>query len=124
MKQLIVMRRGAAAFEPARARFAQGTGPLRPPGGRIRRAGLRCAAGAAWFAERGIDTAAAASKRRVFCRPCLDRGERRHHLGGALGTALLERLLGLGWARRAKDSRVIHFTPRGEPAVRALFAAA
>ena len=81
--------------------------------------------GAAWFAELGIDAAAAAAaKRRAFCRPCLDWGERRHHLGGALGTALLERLFELGWARRAKGSRVISFTPKGEPAFRALFAAA
>jgi DNA-binding transcriptional ArsR family regulator len=79
--------------------------------------------GTAWFAELGIDAAAAASKRRAFCRPCLDWGERRHHLGGALGTALLERLFALGWARRAKDSRVVGFTPKGELAFRALFAA-
>ena len=81
-------------------------------------------AGAAWFAELGIDAAAAASKRRAFCRPCLDWGERRHHLGGALGTALLERLFALGWARRAKDSRIVSFTPKGELAFRALFAVA
>lgn len=81
-------------------------------------------AGAAWFAELGIDAAAAAAKRRAFCRPCLDWGERRHHLGGALGTALLERQFELGWARRAKGSRVVSFTPKGELAFRALFAAA
>ncbi|MEO8059491.1 MAG: helix-turn-helix domain-containing protein [Burkholderiales bacterium] len=80
--------------------------------------------GAAWFAELGIDITAAAAQRRAFCRPCLDWGERRHHLGGALGTALLERLFELGWARRAKGSRVVNFTPKGEPAFRALFAAA
>ena len=81
--------------------------------------------GAAWFAELGIDAAAAAAaKRRAFCRPCLDWGERRHHLGGALGTALLERQFELGWARRAKGSRVVSFTPKGELAFRALFAAA
>lgn len=81
-------------------------------------------AGADWFTELGIDAAAAASKRRAFCRPCLDWGERRHHLGGALGTALLVRLFELGWARRAKDSRIVSFTPEGELAFRALFAVA
>ncbi|MEO8808061.1 MAG: helix-turn-helix domain-containing protein [Burkholderiaceae bacterium] len=81
-------------------------------------------AGTTWFAELGIDTTAAAAKRRAFCRPCLDWGERRHHLGGALGTALLERLFELGWARRAKGSRVVSFTPKGEPAFRALFTVA
>jgi DNA-binding transcriptional ArsR family regulator len=81
------------------------------------------AAGETWFDALGIDTEAAATQRRAFCRPCLDWGERRHHLGGALGTALLERLFELDWARRVKDSRVVAFTPKGEPAFRALFAA-
>lgn len=78
-------------------------------------------AGARWFATFGIDTAAAVSRRRAACRPCLDWGERRHHLAGALGTALLERICALGWARRVKGSRVIAFTPRGEEAFRSLF---
>ena len=42
-------------------------------------------AGADGLAAFGIDPALAASERRTFCRSCLDWGERRHHLGGALG---------------------------------------
>jgi len=80
-------------------------------------------AGADGLVAFGIDPAGAASQRRTFCRPCLDWGERRHHLGGALGTALLERLYALRWARRAADSRVVVFTPRGEQQWRATFAA-
>ena len=76
-------------------------------------------AGARWFGDFGIDPAAVASERRAFCRPCLDWGERRHHLGGGLGAALLERVLQLRWASRAeKGSRVIAFTPRGEASFR------
>src|SRR6187551_1657192 len=78
--------------------------------------------GGAWFSSLGVDTGALATQRRAFCRACLDWGERRHHLGGALGTALLGRIDELGWARRAKDSRVMAFTPPGERAFRALFA--
>jgi len=78
-------------------------------------------AGADGLAAFGIDPALAASERRTFCRPCLDWGERRHHLGGALGAALLDRLYALRWARRAADSRVVVFTPRGEQALRAQF---
>lgn len=78
-------------------------------------------AGNKWFASLGIDPGEAAGQRRAFCRPCLDWSERRHHLGGALGTALLQRVYDLGWARRAGDSRVIAFTPKGEQAFRALF---
>ena len=80
-------------------------------------------AGADGLVAFGIDPARAAGQRRTFCRPCLDWGERRHHLGGALGTALLERLYALRWARRAADSRVVVFTPRGEQQWRVTFAA-
>jgi DNA-binding transcriptional ArsR family regulator len=80
-------------------------------------------AGGRWFAALGIDVPALATQRRAFCRPCLDWGERRHHLGGALGTALLERIDELGWARRSEGSRVMAFTPPGERAFRALFPA-
>ena len=78
-------------------------------------------AGARWFSALGIDAPALATQRRAFCRPCLDWGERRHHLGGALGTALLARIDELGWARRSEGSRVMAFTPPGERAFRALF---
>jgi DNA-binding transcriptional ArsR family regulator len=76
-------------------------------------------AGAAWFDGFGVDTASVAAHRRSFCRPCLDWGERRNHLGGALGTALLQRVVDLKWARQAGDSRVIAFSPRGEGEFRA-----
>eukprot|EP01034_Spumella_vulgaris_P044124 gene44124-54832_t len=64
----------------------------------------------------------------MLCRPCLDWSERRHHLGGALGAALLQRLLEGGWARRAQaagdtPSRVVQFTPKGELALREWLAA-
>ena len=75
-------------------------------------------AGARWFAHVGIDTSTLAQQRRMVCRPCLDWSERRHHLGGALGAALLQRLFDGGWAHRAQDSRVVHFTPKGELALR------
>ena len=69
----------------------------------------------------GIDVAATAGQRRAQCRACLDWSARRHHLAGALGAALLERFIALGWARRVRDSRVVHFTPLGESRLRAEF---
>ena len=48
-------------------------------------------------------------------------GERRFHLGGALGAAILQRLFALRWARREVDSRAVSFTTNGERAFRALF---
>ena len=77
-------------------------------------------AGIGWFSAFGVDTAAVAAQRRSLCRPCLDWGERRHHLGGALGTALLKRVYELRWASPAKDSRIVVFTPPGEKAFRSL----
>ena len=78
-------------------------------------------AGQTWFKALGVDALALSAQRRCFCRPCLDWGERRHHLAGALGAALLGRVYQLGWARRAKDSRVVQFTEPGEYAFRQLF---
>ncbi len=79
--------------------------------------GLRLTpAGARWFDAAGVDVEAAGSRRRAFCRPCLDWSERRQHLGGALGAALLARICAVGWARRLKASRVIEFSAPGERA--------
>ena len=69
----------------------------------------------------GIDVGALAQLRRPLCRACLDWSVRRHHLGGSLGAALLTRFGELGWARRAKDSRVMNFSAAGERALRERF---
>jgi DNA-binding transcriptional ArsR family regulator len=78
--------------------------------------------GAARFRALGVDVDAVARQRRVFCRPCLDWGERRDHLAGALGAALLQRLYELRWAARVKGSRVVEFSALGEQNLRAAFA--
>ena len=84
--------------------------------------GLRLTpAGERWFARLSIDTQALANQKRAFCRACLDWSERRHHLAGALGAALLARFIDLGWAKRARDSRLVLVTPDGERELRRLF---
>jgi DNA-binding transcriptional ArsR family regulator len=77
--------------------------------------------GVRWFEARDISPDALAHQRRTLCRPCLDWGERRHHLAGALGAALIGRCFRLRWARRARDSRVVRFTPHGEKSFREMF---
>ncbi|MDQ2988574.1 MAG: helix-turn-helix domain-containing protein [Pseudomonadota bacterium] len=77
------------------------------------------AAGRRLVADIGIDLDALASTRRPLCRTCLDWSERRHHLAGALGSAMMDRYQQLGWASRAKESRVMAFTSAGEQALRA-----
>ncbi|ASY62004.1 Transcriptional regulator, ArsR family [Sinorhizobium sojae CCBAU 05684] len=64
----------------------------------------------------GIDYAALRTSRRPICRTCLDWSERRSHLAGSLGEALLTHFIDKGWAKRVKDSRAIRFTDTGEKA--------
>jgi len=65
----------------------------------------------------GIDPDALAHSRRPLCRACLDWSERRHHLAGALGAALLERFLEQAWLRRRRESRALIVTARGKRAL-------
>ncbi len=69
----------------------------------------------------GIDTQSLAAGRRPVCLMCLDWSVRRHHLSGALGAALLERIFALRWARRDRKSRAIVFSAVGERALRERF---
>lgn len=79
--------------------------------------------GASYFAARGIDTANLGTSRRPVCRDCLDWSVRRSHLAGALGAAILDRILAEKWARREKDSRVVAFSPKGRTAFERTFLA-
>lgn len=71
----------------------------------------------------GIDAGALKASRRQLCRSCLDWSERRAHLAGSLGKALLANFFDKGWARRAAESRSVIFTPEGDRQFRALFPA-
>src|SRR5215470_3616179 len=69
--------------------------------------------GEQFFSASGIDLDAIAGGRRTLCRACLDWSERRYHLGGALGAALLNHIYNRGWAKRIANSRVVTFTKVG-----------
>ncbi len=69
--------------------------------------------GEASLAQVGVDVAQARQRRRRFACPCLDWSERRSHLGGALGAALLAALLARGWVDRDLDSRALSVTRKG-----------
>lgn len=69
----------------------------------------------------GIDVTGLKSSRRPLCRSCLDWSERRAHLAGSLGKALLSNFFDRGWARRQEGSRSIYFTPEGERQFLTLF---
>jgi len=76
--------------------------------------------GDAWFGEQGIDVDALRTGRRPLARSCADWSERRPHLGGALGAALLRRLFERAWLRRSRNSRAVSLTPEGDRALRGL----
>ncbi len=77
------------------------------------------------FLEKNLQIAAdmLAHPRRPVCKACLDWSERRHHLAGTLGAALMTRFSELKWAARdsAPGSRVVNFTRAGEKRFTALF---
>jgi hypothetical protein len=79
------------------------------------------AAGQRLFRKLDIDTDALSRQKRAVCRACLDWSERRHHLAGGLGAALLSRLVDLGWAKRARDSRVVLLSANGLRALHNMF---
>jgi DNA-binding transcriptional ArsR family regulator len=69
------------------------------------------AAGAAGLAAAGVDVSGSLQARRRFAVACLDWTERRPHLGGALGAAVLKALLAAGVARLEPGSRVLNLGP-------------
>lgn len=75
-------------------------------------------AGIAGISAFGLDRAAISRPGRPLCRACLDWSERRSHMAGGLGAALLGRFQDLGWVRRVKDSRLVEVTPKGEAGFR------
>jgi DNA-binding PadR family transcriptional regulator len=59
--------------------------------------------------ERGVDVVRACKARRRFAFGCVDWTERRAHLGGALGSVILEAMLRAGIVQRQQQSRAVVF---------------
>jgi DNA-binding transcriptional ArsR family regulator len=62
----------------------------------------------------GIDVAAARALRRRLAYACLDWSERRPHLAGALGAALLQHAVTKKWVVRDLNTRALYLTKLGE----------
>ncbi|HKF23297.1 MAG TPA: helix-turn-helix transcriptional regulator [Candidatus Angelobacter sp.] len=67
----------------------------------------------------GIDLDATRKLRRRFAYACLDWSERRPHIGGALGAALLNLALKKRWVTQDLDSRALRMTSVGRREMRA-----
>jgi DNA-binding transcriptional ArsR family regulator len=70
-------------------------------------------AGLKAFAAIGIDVDATRTLRRRFAFACVDWSERRPHLGGALGAAVLKAALKKRWVVQDLDSRALSVTAFG-----------
>lgn len=69
--------------------------------------------GAEWLSRLEIDLDALRRERRALVRPCLDWSERRDHVAGAVGAALLEAMIGRRWLVRIPGTRAVRLPPRG-----------
>ncbi|MDB4986377.1 MAG: transcriptional regulator, ArsR family [Myxococcaceae bacterium] len=71
-------------------------------------------AGGRWFARAlAIDVEVLKAQRRALARRCLDWTERRPHVAGALGAAILTRLVETRWLACVSGSRVVRVTAMG-----------
>jgi DNA-binding transcriptional ArsR family regulator len=78
-------------------------------------------AGAKAFAALGIDVEATRALRRRFVYGCLDWSERRPHVAGAIGAALLNLALKRKWVIQDLDSRALNVTRSGRREMTARF---
>ncbi|UNL95192.1 transcriptional regulator [Paenibacillus polymyxa] len=77
--------------------------------------------GEIFFADFQINLKNTRQKRRSFSHKCLDWSERRHHLAGALGSALLDRLFELHWVEHLPTTRAIRITAEGKRGFKEVF---
>ena len=80
-------------------------------------------AGAEALEALGVDVEATRALRRRFAYGCLDWSERRAHLGGALGAAVLKVAIRRKWVIQDLDSRALSVTPLGHSQMSARFGA-
>ena len=105
---------GKVAVELARAMVS---------GGWLKRAGRNfevTAVGERGLNNLGISTEEIRQSRRAFALQCLDWSERQHHIAGALGAALMERMLTLKWVARTRGTRCVRVTLEGRKALHRL----
>jgi DNA-binding transcriptional ArsR family regulator len=91
---------------------------------RLADGGVLSAEGVMFLRSIGVDVDAAVmrtTRRRLFCRPCLDWSERRPHIAGTIGAALLDACLAQGWMRPTDGSRTLAITRTGTRALEANF---
>jgi len=77
--------------------------------------------GIAWLHAFGIASGPLQKRGRLFVPWHIDWSERRHHVAGALGAALADRLFELQWLVRNSTSRAVRFTAEGKAGMEQAF---
>lgn len=67
-----------------------------------------------FFESFGIETNELRSNKRAFTKACIDGSEKQWHLGGSLGVAFTNQLLGEGWFKHIQGTRALEVTPKGK----------
>jgi DNA-binding transcriptional ArsR family regulator len=74
--------------------------------------------GRSWFQQLGIAVSESCARDARFAKRCLDWTERRHHIAGRLGSAMLVRFLEQKWIAAVPSSRSVRVTLEGERQLR------
>ena len=113
-----ILEGGDGIFDPERAREDR----LAAPGWDV---DYRLTEGGAdTLRDLGVELDRPPGSRRPLVRYCIDWSEQRHHLAGALGAGLTNRMFELKWLKRAKGTRAVHVTPAGAEGLEASFGVA
>ena len=70
--------------------------------------------GREWLEGIGVEVAESHWQQPQLARPCLDWSERRHHIAGELGAALLARFREAKWIAPLRGSRAVRVTIQGQ----------
>ena len=98
----------AASASPSPTRLsAAGHVILSDDGGEVTDSGAR------FLTRFGATLTPKANSHRIYCRPCLDWSERRHHVAGFVGAEICRCCLERGWLTRMRDTRALRLTPEG-----------
>ncbi|AWI03435.1 ArsR/SmtB family transcription factor [Clostridium drakei] len=70
--------------------------------------------GEKFFESNGVNIELLKKGKRCYCRMCLDWSERKHHVAGSVGKALMNMFFNNQWIERTGTSRAIKLTIKGK----------
>lgn len=70
--------------------------------------------GVEFYNEMGVNTNKLSNNSKSIVKPCLDFSERKYHLSGEIGDAMLSRFLELKWFERIGKTRIVKPTSKGK----------